>query len=108
MAAADTEPIVRPNGKPYRARKVAAHVLADENDAITGVLVTGTHDRERALRLARPLVHSEAGSTYEPVYSGGAWWRDGMECGERRWIADDERGAAGVLFGKIEEVAFHA
>jgi hypothetical protein len=99
----DLELITRPNGRPYRPRKVTAHALADDDDFLSGVLVTGTHDRNRALELARVLVGRELGSGYEPVYSGGGWWRDGMEGGERRWVADDERGQAGVLFGKIEE-----
>jgi hypothetical protein len=99
--------ITRPNGHPYRARKITAHVLSDEHDFFSGVLVTGTHDQERALELARALVRRDLGPTYEPVWSGAGWWRDGMECGERRWVADDERGAAGVLFGKVEEVSFN-
>jgi hypothetical protein len=102
----DTEPITRPNGRPYRARKVTAHVLSDEMDFFSGVLVTGTHDEGRALELARALVMRELGEGYQPICSGSGWWRDGMESGERRWIADDERGMAGVLFGKVEEVAF--
>lgn len=99
----DLEMIMRPNGRPYRPRKVIAHALSDEYDWLSGVLVTGTHDQDRALRLARALVSQELGPDYEPVYAGGGWWRDGMEGGERRWVADDERGQAGVLFGKIEE-----
>jgi hypothetical protein len=106
---AETDPLAaltRPNGRPYRPRRVAAHALADEDDILCGVLVTGTHDRERALKLARELVAAELGRDYEPVESGSGWWRDGFEGGHRCWVADDERGAAGVIFGKIVEVAF--
>jgi hypothetical protein len=103
----DVEPITRPNGKPYRPRKVIAHGLSDEpGDCITGVLVTGTHGQVRALFLARVLVHREVGPDYEPLAPEAGWWRDGMDMGERSWIADDEHGQAGVLFRKIEEVAF--
>jgi hypothetical protein len=106
MPETEATVITRPDGRPYRARKVTAHALSTEDDFLSGVLVTGTHDHDRALKLARTLVRTELGEGYEPVCSGGGWWRDGMECGERCWVADDERGAAGVLFGKIEEVAF--
>ena len=91
----------------YRPRKVAAHVLSDEDDIISGVLVTGTHDKDRALALARVVVTRELGTGYEPIYSGGGWWRDGFECGRRCWVTDEVRGAAGVLFGRIEETAFN-
>ncbi|MDQ2874825.1 MAG: hypothetical protein M3Y33_08545 [Actinomycetota bacterium] len=102
----ETEVLTRPNGKPYRPRKVVARFLsgdAPDYDEFSGVIVTGTHDQERAATLARALVASEFGEGYEPVYSGGGWWHDGMEHGQRCWVADDERGQAGVIFGKIAE-----
>lgn len=99
----DLPPITRPDGRIYRPRAIKAHVLADEDDIMCGVMVTGTHDEERAASLARVLVASELGRGYEPVYSGCGWWRDGFECGRRCWVTDEVRGAAGVLFGRIEE-----
>jgi hypothetical protein len=101
-------PIRRQDGRLYRPRKVTAHVLAEDGDLMCGVIVTGTHDAGRALRLARDLVARELGTGYEPVLSGCGWWRNGYEGGRRCWVTDEERGAAGVLFGRIEEGARHA
>jgi len=107
MTAADTLPAIqRPDGRLYRPRKVVAHSFSDDLDFISGVIVTGTHDRDRALKVAQELIDVHLGTGYRPVWSGNGWWRDGMENGQRCWVADDERGQAGVLFGKIEEVAF--
>lgn len=96
-------PVRRQDGRMYWPRKITAHVLAGEDEVICGVLVTGTHDEARALPLARDLVTRELGGGYGPVLSGCGWWRDGFGGGRRCWVTDEERGAAGVLFGRIEE-----
>jgi hypothetical protein len=80
-----------------------AHELVDDDEIISGVLVTGTHDPEQALKLARDLVRQQLGSGCEPAEPGCGWWRDGFDAGRRCWVADDEHGAAGVLFWKIVE-----
>ncbi|MDQ2874836.1 MAG: hypothetical protein M3Y33_08600 [Actinomycetota bacterium] len=109
-SAADPETpgvITRPNGKPYRPQKVTARML-DGDDDMDSVLVTGTHDEQRALELARQVVAQQIGRGYEPEAAEVGWWRLGMSRGEPCWIADDERGQAGVLFREIVEVEFRA
>jgi len=94
---------MRQDGRMYRPRKITAHVLTDDDDLMCGVMVTGTHDVERASGLARDLVASELGTGYEPVLAGCGWWRNGFEGGRRCWVIDEQRGAASALFDRIEE-----
>lgn len=96
-------PVQRPDGRIYRPRKIVAHAIEDDYE-ITRVLVTGTHDEDRAYRLARSLIEAEVGHGVEPANPGRGWWRDGMEHGNPCWVADDNRGAAGVLFCKFKSV----
>jgi hypothetical protein len=96
-------PVRRPDGRIYRPRKIVAHAI-EEDFEITRVLVTGTHDEQRAYRLAKKLIEDEVGHGVEPVNPGRGWWRDGMEHGNPCWVADDDRGAAGVLFCKFKSI----
>ena len=47
-----SEVIQRPDGKPYRPRKLAAYAVTDPDDMLSGVMVLGTHDPGRAQPLA--------------------------------------------------------
>lgn len=93
-------PIKRPNGKLYRPRRVVAYAVGEDTDA---VLVLGTHDLDRARPLADDLARYLLGAGYAAVQPETGWWRDGMEMGERRWVTDEVRGRAGVLFREIVE-----
>lgn len=95
--------IVRPDGRIYRPRKIAAHLVETTDDY--AVVVTGTHDVERARDLANILVAAEIGATYRAAAPELAWLRDGMADGERAWIPDVRRGAAVVYFRQIDEVS---
>jgi hypothetical protein len=98
-------PVQREDGRWYVPRKLIAERCADDYDELTGVIVFGTHNPKVAQPVADKLVAAEIGSGHRAVYSGGGWWRDGFERGERRWIGDEVKGRAAVLFGRIEEVA---
>lgn len=101
---ADLEVITRPDGRQYRPRKIVAHPITDADDILCGVLVTGTHDPDRAIELARRGVTAELGRGYEPVDPIAVWWRNSFAGGRRCWVTDEKRGQAGVFFGEIVEV----
>jgi len=94
--------IERPNGKLYRPRRVVAYACGEDAES---VLVVGTHDYDRAQVLANEIAEHIAGSGYVAVDWSTGWYRDGFECGERRWVHDDVRGRAGVFFQEIVEGA---
>jgi hypothetical protein len=94
--------IARQDGRIYQPRKIVAEAVSGEDEILTGVMVLGTHDPERALPLAADYIRWQLGRGYRPVYKGGGWWRDGFEGGRRVWLTDERRGRAGVWFG-IEE-----
>lgn len=99
---ATSEAIKRPNGKTYRPRRVLAYPVGEDGE---GVVVLGTHDLARAQALADEVARSVAGSGFVAADPWRGWWRDGFECGERRWVSDEERGRAGVLFREIVEAS---
>ncbi len=96
----EPEVITRPNGKPYRPRRVIAQVVGEEDE---GVLILGTHDLARAQILADQMAEYVAGKGYVAVGPWRGWFRDGFRLGRREWITDEERGRAGVCFRGIEE-----
>lgn len=98
------EVIMRPNGKPYRPRQISAHAIVDDN-ALDGVMVLGTHDIARAQALADSYAQWQLGGSYRAAQPEPGWYRDGWECGVRRWLHDEERGRAGVMFREVVEVA---
>lgn len=95
--------ITRPNGKPYRPQRIVAFAI--EGNCGDGVLVLGTHDLTRAQALADKLARDLAGAPAVAADPVTGWYRDGMECGERRWVHDEVRGRAGVWFRDIEETS---
>ena len=98
----EAETIQRPNGKPYRPCRVFAQSIGEEDE---GVIVLGTHDLSRAQVLADKVARYVAGSGFAAVRPESGWWRDGFECGQRRWVTDEEHGRAGILFREIVETA---
>ena len=94
------EVIERPNGKPYRPRKVTGQIVGEENE---GVLILGTHDLGRAQALADQMAAYEAGPGYVAVRPWRGWFRDGFWDGRRQWITDEVHGRAGVVFPEITE-----
>jgi hypothetical protein len=97
--------LTRPNGKPFRPRKVVAHAVTDTDDLLSGVMVLGTHDIPRAQKLADQYIPYWLESGYTAADPLTGWWRDGFDCGQRRWIRDEEHGRAGVWFREVVEVS---
>lgn len=99
MSASATErppPVVRPDGRVYRPRRLV--VQEWEDDWESGVLVLGTHDVVRARALALGVCHRDHGPESTALFVATGWYRDGYAYGERAWIHDDVRGRAGVKF----------
>jgi hypothetical protein len=96
-------PITRPDGRVYCPRKVIACAVGDEDGILAGVVVLGIHDVERAAKLAQDYVDWQLGEGYAPAQPECGWYRDAFEGGERRWIRDEVRGRAGVMFREIVE-----
>lgn len=97
MTESAIPPVIRPNGKPYRPRKLVAYAWEDYDNCRSGVVVLGTHDPERARELASSSARYWYGTAYI-VEPARVWWHDGIEHGERRWQHDAVRGRAGVCF----------
>lgn len=96
-------PIIRPNGKPYRPRRLSAHAVVANEDELTGIIIFGTHDPGAAQPLADRYVTRWLEDDYCAVDPVVGWWRDGFGGGSRVWVADDVRGRAGVWFREIAE-----
>jgi hypothetical protein len=97
------EVITRPNGKPYRPRKVAAYPVANDDDMTSGVMVLGTHDIERARKLADRCAAAWVDGGYVAAEPETGWFREGYEAGRPMWLRDEKRGRAGVYFREIVE-----
>lgn len=94
-------PVERPNGKTYRPRQLPRAVQVDNLDDVHGpsgwLYVIGTHDVDRAIRLAQ--------GHWEPVDLSTAklgWMRLTIRNGERWYESDPARGAATVIFTLID------
>lgn len=101
----DTEVIVRPNGKPYRPRKVVVEPWDNESVGWGydfGVVVLGTHDIALATSLANDEIRSRWDRRLAAVEACVGWYRDGFQGGDRCWVNDDVRGRAGVWFRATE------
>ena len=107
--AATTAPgvtrLVRPNGRIYRPRKVVGYAWENPDDLssdfISGVIVLGTHDVERARTLACSLGRYWFGLDHA-IRPHVGWFRDGFEYGVRCWVDDPVTGRAGVMFTASE------
>lgn len=98
-AGPETLPVItRPNGKPYRPRRVVAETFLDMDEAVAGVVVFGTHNVVRARLLAEHLIRYETDTAITDCTVELVWWRDGFESGFRRFVDDADRGRAGVKF----------
>lgn len=100
MTAKIADTVTRPDGRVYKSRKVIAHVLYDEDEVPCMVLVLGTHDIERARLPADSLAIFEGFEVGNP-YTG--WWRESIRDHRPRWVDDDVRGRAGVMFREIAD-----
>lgn len=99
----DLPAIERPNGKLYRPRKLVAHIVGDEDEIPSSVLVLGTHDPERAQALADVVAKRHTYASAVAVKPELVWWRDSIRDGRGWWVEDPVRGRAGVWFAEIEE-----
>lgn len=88
-------PLTRPNGKPYRARKVVVEAWEDDGGDC-GCIVLGTHDIARAQPLADEACELWHGMPATQPECG--WWRLTYYYGSLRWMTDPIRGRAGVYF----------
>jgi hypothetical protein len=94
--------VIRPNGKAYRARRVAVEIWDNAaNDSWSddyGVFVFGTHDIE----LARPLADREIKAHWDrdlvATKPCKVWKRLGFDHGEFVWWTDEVKGRAAVCF----------
>lgn len=103
--AATGDTITRPNGRPYRPRKVVAWPVADADEMTSGVMVLGTHDVERARPLADECAAAWVDGGYVAAEPEVGWFREGYEAGRPMWLRDEVRGRAGVWFREIVESA---
>lgn len=99
------EPVTRPDGRLYRPRKIMGYPVADADDFVAGIMILGTNDPGRAQQLADhcAALWTDWGSMAADPEPG--WFREGYESGQLRWIRDEKRGRAGVLFHQIKEHA---
>ena len=97
------EIIIRPNGRLYRPRKVVGNAVSDEDGFVTGIVVLGTHDVERAKKLADSCAAGWAGCGFVAARPEMGWFRLGFEAGELVWLTDETQGRAGVMFREITE-----
>jgi len=93
-------PIVRPNGKLYRPRKlrVVFYELPSEDEVYSQTIVLGTHDVELARSVAR-----YGGILHYLTQPHIGWMRLGYDRGEQLWLHDDVRGAACVIFNESDD-----
>jgi hypothetical protein len=100
-----SEVIERPNGKPYRPRRITANAVTDEDELLAGVMVLGTHDPGRAQPLADGYAVWRLGSGHVAVDPVTGWWRNGYSSGRLCWVTDEEHGRAGVWFREVVETS---
>lgn len=98
-------PIVRPNGKLYRPRKVMCYAWAGDEPVewwARGVIILGTHDLDRAREFAERMCAYWYGLEHaiRPVVG---WWRDSYSGDGPAWVDDPVRGRAGISFTASEE-----
>lgn len=90
-------PIERPNGKLYQPFKIVAHAWEDHDECKRGVVILGSNDPARVREFATEMCRY----WYLGEYAVGGrpgWYRQGYCSGELRWLDDDVRGRAGVIF----------
>ncbi len=101
-------PIVRPNGKLYKPTKVIAYAWdnRDVTDDECGIVVLGTHDVDRARRLAESALDWPLGlgmPYYIATKADIGWFRQGYNSWGPAWISDEVRGRAGVMFWATDD-----
>jgi hypothetical protein len=105
-ATIDVTPILRPNGKVYRARAAVRAHSWENLDTFSGdeqgLLVLGTHDLERAQNFANEMVAYWYGSNFPATLLSQGWFRLGYQYGDIRWVADELTGRPGFSFQTAE------
>ena len=96
-------PVTRPDGRVYRPRKIIAYAVAGEDELLSGVMVLGTHDVERARVLADRYAAWQLGEDCTAASPQAGWYREGYEAGRPMWLRDEKKGRAGVWFRDIAE-----
>lgn len=105
--------VQRPNGSQYRPRHLRSQAVGNE-DETTAIVVLGTHDVRKAASVARLdlaaisrewsyVIQIDPRSTPRLVWYRqklAGWYEDSPLY---EYVADDERGAAGVEFDVITE-----
>ena len=93
-------PITRPNGKPYRPRRlrVVGWNLNTVYPEVLQVAVLGTHEVDKARESAPQGYH--CAYLINPTLG---WVRLGMSHGEPTWLHDEVRGAACVIFDESDD-----
>lgn len=100
MAEVDLVPVVRPDGRVYKPRKLPrAQVVqnVDDREPYAWVLVLGTHDVDRAHALAARVAAGE-GMYADRATAERTWMRLAMRNGDPVYDRDPVRGAATVTF----------
>lgn len=94
--------IQRPDGRWYRPRKIEAVFTYDDDQIESGVIVFGTHDINRARRLADRLVmrYDAHLVAVDPV---PCWIYRSISCGSIYLYPDDKLGRAAVQFSELVE-----
>lgn len=97
--AAGEEVLLRPNGKPYRAKRPPrVSETEDYHSNDSGVIVEHTHNPDVAAPLAEPMWRSLGYDPPLPEPSRG-WYRLAPRDGEFRWVEDPERGVPCLVYG---------
>lgn len=94
--------LTRPNGMPYRPRSEVRVENYFTHDEQTAVIVIGTHDLDKAAKLARHTWDCDNNPAPLPV-GVRRWWRlvpwdTGHGQGDQSWIDDPVRGRPVVTF----------
>lgn len=101
--------IMRPNGEPYRPRKMIAYAWdnRDWSDDECGIVVLGTHDVDCARSFAQSALDFPVGLGM-PLYIASradvGWFRQGYDSQGPTWIRDEVRGRAGVMFWATDDL----
>jgi len=96
-------PVIRPDGRVYQPRKIAAYAVADADEDLSGVTVLGTHDMAIAQKMASGYAEWQLGRGSAALDPEVGWFREGYENGRPMWQRDPVKGRAGVMFHGLRE-----
>ncbi len=100
MAETTLATVTRPNGKPYRPRKIVTRRWENVGgyDEDCGAVVLGTHDIEAARQEADRAIKFWFDHDMVATKPEVSWFRLGYANGEPMWLRDEVKGRAGVMF----------